>query len=88
MNTTNFHYTPHMTAVPTRLLLAEDLSPEAKLTGAILYAFDDGNQSYHALAAALNIPPEKIAPAIAELTGNGYLEILEENGGIALHLKG
>ena len=24
----------------------------------------------------------------AELTGNGYLEILEENGAFGLHLKG
>ena len=31
---------------------------------------------------------EKVAPVFAELTGNGYLEILEENGAFGLHLKG
>ena len=33
-------------------------------------------------------PTEKVAPVFAELTGNGYLEILEENGAFGLHLKG
>ena len=33
---------PHMTAVPTRLLLDTNLSAEAKLTGALLYTFEDG----------------------------------------------
>ncbi len=32
----------HMTAVPTRLLLDTNLSAEAKLTGALLYTFEDG----------------------------------------------
>ena len=31
----------HMTAVPTRLLLDTNLSAEAKLTGALLYTFED-----------------------------------------------
>ena len=49
---------------------------------------------YHILACfalcgiALGLPPEKVAPVFAELTGNGYLEILEENGAFGLHLKG
>ena len=64
---------PHMTAVPTRLLLDTNLSAEAKLTGALLYTFEDGGLS---------------AQELAELTGNGYLEILEENGAFGLHLKG
>ncbi len=35
----------HMTAVPTRLLLDTNLSAEAKLTGALLYTFEDGGLS-------------------------------------------
>ena len=78
----------HMTAVPTRLLLDTNLSAEAKLTGALLYTFEDGGLSTQELANALTLPPEKVAPVFAELTGNGYLEILEENGAFGLHLKG
>ena len=72
----------HMTAVPTRLLLDTNLSAEAKLTG------EDGGLSAQELTDALTLPPEKVAPVFAELTGNGYLEILEENGAFGLHLKG
>ena len=78
----------HMTAVPTRLLLDTNLSAEAKLTGALLYTFEDGGLSAQELADVLSLPPEKVAPVFAELTGNGYLEILEENGAFGLHLKG
>ena len=78
----------HMTAVPTRLLLDTNLSAEAKLTGALLYTFEDGGLSAQELADVLGLPPEKVAPVFAELTGNGYLEILEENGAFRLHLKG
>ena len=78
----------HMTAVPTRLLLDTNLSAEAKLTGALLYTFEDGGLSAQELADVLGLPPEKVAPVFAELTGNGYLEILEENGAFGLHLKG
>lgn len=77
----------HMTAVPTRLLLDTNLSAEAKLTGALLYTFEDGGLSAQELTDALTLPPEKVAPVFAELT-NGYLEILEENGAFGLHLKG
>ena len=70
----------HMTAVPTRLLLDTNLSAEAKLTGALLYTFEDGGLSAQELADVLTLPPEKVAPVFAELTGNGYLEILEEKG--------
>ena len=73
----------HMTAVPTRLLLEE-----AKLTGALLYTFEDGGLSAQELTDVLSLPPEKVAPVFAELTGNGYLEILEENGAFGLHLRG
>ena len=69
-----------MTAVPTRLLLDTNLSAEAKLTGALLYTFEDGGLSAQELTDVLSLPPEKVAPVFAELTGNGYLEILEENG--------
>ena len=79
---------PRMTAVPTRLLLDTNLSAEAKLTGALLYTFEDGGLSAQELADVLSLPPEKVAPVFAELTGNGYLEILEENGAFGLHLKG
>lgn len=72
----------------TRLLLDTNLSAEAKLTGALLYTFEDGGLSAQELANALTLPPEKVAPVFAELTGNGYLEILQENGAFGLHLKG
>jgi len=78
----------HMTAVPTRLLLDTNLSAEAKLTGALLYTFEDGSLSAQELADVLSLPLEKVAPVFAELAGNGYLEILEENGAFGLHLKG
>ena len=78
----------HMTAVPTRLLLDPNLSADAKLTAALLYTFEDGGLSAQKLADVLSLPPEKVAPVFAELTGNGYLEILEENGAFGLHLKG
>ena len=42
--TTYYNHT-HMTAVPTRLLLDTNLSTEAKLTGALLYTFEDGGLS-------------------------------------------
>ena len=85
--TTYYNHT-HMTAVPTRLLLDKNLSAEAKLTGALLYTFEDGGLSAQELTDALTLPPEKVAPVFAELTGNGYLEILEEKGVFGLHLKG
>ena len=69
-------------------LLDTNLSAEAKLTGALLHTFEDGGLSAQELANALSLPPEKVAPVFAELTGNGYLEILEENGAFGLHLKG
>ena len=78
----------HMTAVPTRLLLDTNLSAEAKLTGALLYTFEDGGLSAQELTDALTLPPEKVAPVFPELTGNGYLEILEEKGTFGLHMKG
>lgn len=85
--TTYYNHT-HMTAVPTRLLLDTNLSAEAKLTGALLYTFEDGGLSEQELADVLSLPLEKVAPAFSELTGNGYLEILEENSAFGLHLKG
>jgi hypothetical protein len=85
---TTYYNRPHMTAVPTRLLLDTNLSAEAKLTGALLYTFKDGGLSALELVNVLSLPPEKVAPVFAELTGNGYLEILEENGAFGLHLKG
>jgi hypothetical protein len=85
---TTYYNHPHMTAVPTRLLLDPNLSAEAKLTGALLYTFEDGGLSAQELADVLGLPREKVAPVFAELTGNGYLEILEENGAFGLHLKG
>ena len=83
-----YHNRTHMTAVPTRLLLDTNLSAEAKLTGALLYTFEDGGLSAQELVNVLSLPPEKVAPVFAELTGNGYLEILEENGAFGLRLKG
>lgn len=54
----------HMTAVPTRLLLDTNLSAEAKLTGALLYTFEDGGLSEQELADVLTLPPEKVAPVL------------------------
>ena len=56
---------PHMTAVPTRLLLDTNLSAEAKLTGALLYTFEDGGLSTQELVNVLRLPPEKVAPVFA-----------------------
>ena len=68
--------------------IAEDVLSSGLLTGALLYTFEDGGLSAQELADVLGLPPEKVAPVFAELTGNGYLEILEENGAFGLHLKG
>lgn len=83
-----YHNRTHMTAVPTRLLLDPNLSAEAKLTGALLYTFEDGGLSAQELTDVLSLPPEKVAPVFTELTGNGYLEIMVENGAFGLRLKG
>ena len=56
--TTYYNHT-HMTAVPTRLLLDTNLSAEAKLTGALVYTFEDGGLSAQELADVLGLPPEK-----------------------------
>ena len=82
------HFLLPLCAEITRLLLDTNLSAEAKLTGALLHTFEDGGLSAQELADVLTLPPEKVAPVFAELTGNGYLEILEENGAFGLHLKG
>ena len=50
---TTYYNHPHMTAVPTRLLLDTNLSAEAKLTGALLYTFEDGGLSAQELADVL-----------------------------------
>ena len=68
--------------------IAEDVLSSGLLTGALLYTFEDGGLSAQEPADVLTLPPEKVAPVFAELTGNGYLEILEENGAFGLHLKG
>ena len=68
--------------------IAEDVLSSGLLTGALLYTFEDGGLSAQELADVLSLPPEKVAPVFAELTGNGYLEILGENGAFGLHLKG
>ena len=56
---TTYYNHPHMTAVPTRLLLDTNLSAEAKLTGALLYTFEDGGLSAQELVNVLSLPPEK-----------------------------
>lgn len=59
-----YHNRTHMTAVPTRLLLDTNLSAEAKLTGALLYTFEDGGLSAQELADVLSLPLEKVAPVL------------------------
>ena len=83
-----YYNNTHITGVSTRCLLDTNLSAEAKLTGALLYTFVDGGLSAQELVNVLSLPPEKVAPVFAELTGNGYLEILKEDGAFGLHLKG
>ena len=61
---TTYYNHPHMTAVPTRLLLDTNLSAEAKLTGALLYTFKDGGLSAQELVNVLSLPPEKVAPVL------------------------
>lgn len=55
-----YHNRTRMTAVPTRLLLDTNLSAEAKLTGALLYTFEDGGLSAQELVNVLGLPPEKL----------------------------
>ena len=50
---------PHMTAVPTRLLLDTNLSAEAKLTGALLYTFEDGGLSAQGTCRCSGPPTRK-----------------------------
>ena len=50
----------HMTAVPTRLLLDTNLSAEAKLTGALLYTFEDGGLSAQELQMFWASHPKKL----------------------------
>lgn len=59
-----YHNRTRMTAVPTRLLLDTNLSAEAKLTGALLYTFEDGGLSAQELVNVLSLPPEKVAPVL------------------------
>ena len=58
---------PHMTAVPTRLLLDTNLSAEAKLTGALLYTFEDGGLS----AQELSVEAKGFAAILYALSDEG-----------------
>ena len=80
MNNFTF-YRKHMTVVPTELLLDPAISIEAKAFAGILRAISEGNHSSEELAILLNVPEEKILPALSELKELGFLSV-EERGGI------
>ena len=74
MNNITFHRR-HMTAVPTDLLLDPTISIEAKAFAGILQAIPAGNHDLQEFAVLLNVPDEKIAPVLSELSEIGFLTI-------------
>ena len=70
----------HMTAVPTKLLLDPMISIEAKAFAGILQAIPAGNHDLQELAVLLNVPDERIVPALSELSEIGFLTIKECDG--------
>ena len=81
------HHSPRMTAIPTDLLLAPDISIEAKAVAGILQALDEGDYGLRQLALCLNIPEEKILPVLRELTAIGVVTIEKEDGDLLLHVR-
>ena len=75
-----------MTAVPTDLLLDPTISIEAKAFAGILRAISEGNHNTEELAILLNVPEEKIFPALSELEELGFLSVEEHDGVFQLNI--
>ena len=85
MNNFTFHR-KHMTALPTNLLLDPTISIEAKAFAGILRAISEGSRSSEELAILLNVPEEKIFPALSELEELGFLSVEEHDGVFQLNI--
>ena len=85
MNNFTFHR-KHMTALPTDLLLDPTISIEAKAFAGILRAISEGNHNTEELAILLNVPEEKIFPALSELEELGLLSVEEHDGVFQLNI--
>jgi len=85
MSNITFHRR-HMTAVPTDLLLDPTISIEAKAFAGILQAIPTGDHDLQELAVLLNVPDERIVPALSELSKIGFLTIEECDGIFHLNL--
>ena len=85
MSNITFHRR-HMTVLPTDLLLDPTISIEAKAFAGILRAISEGNHSSAELAILLNVPEEKIFPALSELKELGFLSVEEQDGIFQLNI--
>lgn len=85
MSNITFHRR-NMTVVPTNLLLDPTISIEAKAFAGILQAISEGNHSSEELAILLNVPEEKIFPALSELKERGFLSAEDHNGVFLLNI--
>ena len=85
MNNFTFHR-KRMTALPTDLLLDPTISIEAKAFAGILRAISEGNHSSEKLAMLLNVPEEKIFPALSELKELDFLSVEEHDGVFQLNI--
>jgi predicted transcriptional regulator len=85
MNNFTFHR-KHMTVLPTDLLLDPTISIEAKAFAGILRAISEGNHNTEELAILLNVPEEKIFPALSELEELGFLSVEEHDGVFQLNI--
>ena len=85
MNNFTFHR-KHMTVLPTDLLLDPTISIEAKAFAGILRAISKGNHNTEELAILLNVPEEKIFPALSELEELGFLSVEEHDGVFQLNI--
>ena len=79
-------YRHHMTAIPTDLLLDPTISIEAKAFAGILRAISEGNHGSAELAILLNVPEEKLFPALSELKELGFLSVEEQDGIFQLNI--
>ena len=70
----------HIPAVPTDLLLDPTIPIEAKAFAGILQAIPAGNHDLQEFAVLLNVPDERIAPVLSELSEIGFLTIEKRDG--------
>lgn len=85
MSNITFHRR-HMTALPTDLLLDPTISIEAKAFAGILQAIPTGDHDLQELAILLNVPGERIVPALSELKKLGFLSVEEHDGVYQLNI--